>query len=100
MVTCSQEEQIKELQTKIVNIDNQKQFSADQAAVQAAQMEMLTTLRTIRAAIVSSGNNLGASSKELEDLKAENEQLKKTNTKQRYRINHLVKGMEEMQKKL
>ena len=33
----------KELEQKIANLTNENQFKADQAAVQAAQMEMLTT---------------------------------------------------------
>jgi len=97
-----QEDHIKQLQTKISNIELQNKFEADQSAVQAAQMEMLNTLRTIRAAMVASPNNSnsGDSSKELQALKEENATLTKMNTKQRYRIDHLVNNMEEMQKKL
>jgi len=62
-------------------------------------MEMLTTLRNIRAAMASSGGST-ASSKELQALKDDNTNLKKVNTKQRYRIDHLVDGMQELQKKL
>ena len=63
-------------------------------------MEMLTTLRTIRAAMTSSSNNNSASSKELQALKEENEALKKKATKQEYRINHLINGMKELQGKI
>lgn len=35
----------------------------------------------------------GASSKELEKLRAENEELKKINAKQNYRIEHLVNNL-------
>lgn len=80
-------------------MSDQNQFKADQAAVQAAQMEMLTTLRNIRAAMASSGGST-ASSTELKALMEENNSLKKVNTKQRYRIDHLVNGMQELQKKL
>ena len=62
-------------------------------------MEMLITLRNIRAAMASSGGST-ASSKELQALKDDNTNLKKVNTKQRYRIDHLVDGMQELQKKL
>lgn len=98
-----QEQQIKQLTTKIENLEVQNQFKADQSAVQAAHMEMLTTLRTIRAAMASSSSDNsdgGGSSKELKALKEENAALKKQTTKQSYRINHLISGMEEMQKKL
>jgi hypothetical protein len=62
-------------------------------------MEMLTTLRNIRAAMASSGGST-TNSKELQALKEENKHLMKVNTKQRYRIDHLVDGMQELQKKL
>lgn len=42
------------------------------------------------------GSGGGASSKELEQLKAENEQLKKINAKQQYRIEHLVHNLKEL----
>lgn len=90
---------MKEIEQKIANLTNENQFKADQAAVQAAQMEMLTTLRSIREAMVSSKDS-GASSKELEALKEENENLKKINMKQRYRIDHLIDGIKDMQQQL
>lgn len=37
----------------------------------------------------------GASSKELEELKTENAELKKVNAKQNYRIEHLVHNLRE-----
>lgn len=73
------------------------QFKADQEAVQKAQMDMLTTLRNIRAAIVSEDNGGNSNdSKELAMLREENEKLKVVNQKQAYRINHLVANMEKM----
>lgn len=64
-------------------------------------MEMLTTLRNLRASIVSKndGNNGGGDSKELAMLREENSKLKVVNQKQAYRINHLVKNMEQMLEK-
>lgn len=38
----------------------------------------------------------GASSKEIETLRAENEELKKINAKQKYRIEHLVHNMRDI----
>ena len=61
------------------------------------QMEMLTTLRTIREAMVAeSGNSGSADSKELALLKKENEELKKVNKKYEYRIEHLVNNMDKL----
>ncbi len=64
-------------------------------------MEMLTTLRNLRSSIVSSGNNGingSGDSEELAMLREENAKLKIVNQKQAYRINHLVKNMEQMLK--
>mmetsp|Transcript_4090 Transcript_4090/g.6217 ORF Transcript_4090/g.6217 Transcript_4090/m.6217 type:complete len:109 (+) Transcript_4090:91-417(+) len=103
------ENQIKDLQKRLADIENLKQFEADQAAIQTVQMEMLTTLRNVRTAMVSSngGNGSGngnagvgaASAKEMKALEKENERLKTENDKQRYRIDHLVRNVEEVQKK-
>ena len=62
---------------------------------------MLTTLRNLRSSIVSSGNNGingSGDSEELAMLREENAKLKIVNQKQAYRINHLVKNMEQMLK--
>ena len=47
---------------------------------------------TMKAEKASGG---GASSKEVEELKAENEELKKINAKQKYRIEHLVNNLRD-----
>jgi hypothetical protein len=63
-------------------------------------MEALTTLRSIREAMVSSsadGTSSAASTKEIEDLKKENEALKVKNSKQSYRIKHLVRNLKVAQ---
>ena len=68
---------------------------------------MLTVLRNIRSALVAAdGDSLTsavqveAHRKQMEALQEENERLKVVNTKQRYRIDHLIKGMQELQSKL
>lgn len=70
-------------------------------------MEMLTVLRNIRAAMVASDGGAMASvavsesqRKRVESLEQENASLKVENAKQRYRIDHLIKGMLELQGKL
>ena len=71
-------------------------FDATKEAVQQVQMEYLTKLREIRKAIANEEGGGGASSKELETLKAQNEALQKKNAKQAYRIQHLVHTVEEL----
>mmetsp|Transcript_32847 Transcript_32847/g.38246 ORF Transcript_32847/g.38246 Transcript_32847/m.38246 type:complete len:98 (+) Transcript_32847:137-430(+) len=93
--------QIKELESKITNIEKSKQFKADQEAIQKVQMDMLLSLRSIREVMVASsksgvGGGSETSSKELASLKEENEKLKLVNKKQAYRINHLVTNMEKL----
>ena len=58
---------------------------------------MLLKLRKIMKAIESESANGGggASSKELEEFRAENADLKKLNAKQNYRIEHLVHNLRE-----
>ena len=58
---------------------------------------MLGSLRKILEAMKSEAGagGGGASSKELEKLRKENEELKKINAKQQYRIEHLVHNLRE-----
>ncbi len=90
------DDQIKDLQSRLESIEKVKQFQADQEAVQKVQMEMLTTLRSIRAAMIADSGNSGGDSKELELLRKENDELKKVNKKHEYRIQHLVANMEKL----
>lgn len=65
--------------------------------IQKEREEMLYSLRKVMEAIkeeAASGG--GASSKEIETLRAENEELKKINAKQKYRIEHLVHNMRDI----
>jgi len=56
---------------------------------------MLISLRKIMEALKTDAVGGGSSSKEIEELRAENEELKKVNAKQRYRIEHLVHNLRE-----
>lgn len=59
-------------------------------------MSMLSTLRSIREAIVSgTAANTGMSSREVEKLKEENAKLKAVNDKQQYRIELLVNNLKK-----
>jgi cell division protein FtsB len=70
------------------------------AALRKERSEILVSLRKIMEAMKSEAGGAGgvvvaSSSKEMEKLRAENEELKKTNAKQRYRIEHLVHNLRE-----
>ena len=58
---------------------------------------MLLSLRKIMESMKAEAASGGgeASSKELETLRAENEELKKINAKQKYRIEHLVHNLRD-----
>jgi len=61
-------------------------------------MRMLKTLREIRTALISNPNH--SSSRDVSLLREENEKLKKINMKQKYRIEHLIMTIEQLQAKL
>lgn len=94
--------QIKELESRISALESSKSFAATKDVLQQEQMKMLTTLREIRAALLTGeGNALGSGKdlKEMEAMRMENEELKKKVSKSEYRIKHLIRAIEELQKK-
>mmetsp|Transcript_7703 Transcript_7703/g.9489 ORF Transcript_7703/g.9489 Transcript_7703/m.9489 type:complete len:107 (-) Transcript_7703:329-649(-) len=102
MAEQTNDKTMKELQNRIELLEKSKTFEATKSEVQKVQMEMLTQLRTIREALVTSGGSGSggvdaASTKELNSLRDENESLKKQNAKLEYRILHLVRAIEEME---
>ena len=90
-------QEIAELQSRLKDLELSKSHNDTSAVLQKERAEMLLSLRKIMEAMKSeAGSGGGASSKELEQLKAENEQLKKINAKQQYRIEHLVHNLREL----
>lgn len=93
---------ISQLKERISILENSKSFSATQEAVQKVETEMLLKLRDIRESLITSSSDSGnaitssSSSKEIENLRSENEALRKTNDKLKYRVNHLVTNMEKL----
>ena len=73
-------------------------FDATQAEVKQVETEFLAKLQDIREAMVQGGNGGGgvSSSDEMKALQAENEALKKLNTKLNYRVRHMLKTMNEL----
>lgn len=89
-----------ELQSRLNDLELSKVHEDVSAALRKERSEILVALRKIMEAMKSeaggAGGVVGASgSKEIEKLRAENEELKKTNAKQRYRIEHLVHNLRE-----
>ena len=77
-------------------MENSKTFSASQEEVHKVETEMLLKLREIREAMITSSGGNTASSAELDNLKAENEALRVSNGKLKYRVKHLVSNMEQL----
>ena len=92
---------MQELEARIKDLENTQSFKASQDAIQQEQMEMLITLRKIRDALMNGDSNVSSAQdvKEMEALRKENEELKKKNSKNEYRIKHLIRSIEEYQNK-
>ena len=89
-----------ELQSRLNDLELSKVHEDVSAALRKERSEILVSLRKIMEAMKSEAGGAGgvvvaSSSKEMEKLRAENEELKKTNAKQRYRIEHLVHNLRE-----
>ncbi len=88
-----------ELQSRINDLELSKTHDDVSAALRKERAEILVNLRKVMAAMKSEAGEAGgegaSSSKEIEKLRAENEELRKTNAKQRYRIEHLVHNLRE-----
>lgn len=87
-----------ELQSRLNDLELSKTHDNVSEILQKERSEMLICLRKIMAALKSEAESGcssagGASSKEIEALRAENEDLKKINAKQQYRIEHLVNNL-------
>jgi cell division protein FtsB len=67
--------------------------------VNKVELEFLGTLREIRAAVVAEragGSATTGTTKELEVLRAENEELKMRNMQLEYRVKHVVSSLETL----
>lgn len=89
---------VQDLEQRIAALEAGRQYQADRAVVQAVESDHLVQLRTMRTALAESGSAAGTAttSREMQALRDENERLKQTVAKLRYRVEHLVDGMEEM----
>ncbi|KAL7512824.1 hypothetical protein ACHAXN_010192 [Cyclotella atomus] len=89
------EASIAELQSRLQDLELSKSYDNAAEIIQKERTEMLLALRKILTSLKSEngGSGGGASSKEIEALRAENEELKKVNAKQKYRIEHLVHNL-------
>jgi hypothetical protein len=91
---------IVKLQSRVADLELAKEHTDVSASVQRERAEILISLRKIMEAMKSETGVGGASisSKEIEQLKAENKELMRVNAKQRYRIDHLVNNLRETMK--
>ncbi|KAL7449084.1 hypothetical protein ACHAWC_001183 [Mediolabrus comicus] len=87
---------IAELQSRLSDLELSKTHIDVSDAIQKERTEMLLSLRKIMEAMKSeAASGGGSSSKELAKLREENEELKKINAKQKYRIEHLVHNLRD-----
>ncbi|CAB9500193.1 expressed unknown protein [Seminavis robusta] len=90
-----------ELEKRVEALEVGAKFDATQKDVKELEQEFLAKFQEIREAMVSQSNTCGASgggasSKEMEAVKAENQALKKRNAKLEYRVKIMLKSMEEL----
>lgn len=83
---------MKDLAQRISSIEEGKQFDVDKDAIRELKIEMLTKLRALREAFKGDAD-LNTSSKEVDRLRLENEELRKKLERNEYRINHLVDSL-------
>ena len=88
---------IVELQSRVADLELAKEHTEVSAAVQRERAEILIRLRKIMETMKSETEGVGGASitRRIEQLKAENKELKRINAKQRYRIDHLVNNLRE-----
>jgi predicted nucleic acid-binding Zn-ribbon protein len=90
------------LEHRINALEIGKQYDATKEAVRKVEEEYLLKLREIKQAIErekqqsTSSTSAASSTKELEELRKENDTLKQKNTKLEYRIQHVVSNMEKL----
>lgn len=101
------------LDDRVTLLETNAAFAATQEAVRAREVEFLTTLRDLKAALSTSGDGAGggggdaattslkssssSSSSQIKTLQSENAALKAKLAKQEYRIQHLLHAMETKQ---
>ncbi|GMH89132.1 hypothetical protein TrVE_jg714 [Triparma verrucosa] len=88
---------VESLSARLATLETTASHEASAAAVKEAQLAMLLQLREVKASLMAEGG--GASGKEVEGLKEENAKLKLKNEKLEYRVQHLIKMLEEEEAK-
>jgi len=91
---------IADLQSRLKDLELSKSHNDAGDILRKERAEMLLGLRKIMEAMKSEragggGGGGAAGGKELEKLRAENNELKKVNAKQKYRIEHLVHNLRD-----
>lgn len=87
-----------ELEQRVNALEIGKQYDITKDAVRKVEEEYLMKFRELKASLEQESMNGGDSSstKELEELRNENQLLKQKNTKLEYRVQHMVSNMELM----
>lgn len=94
---------VADLRERVQALEVGQEYDATQAAVRDVQIECLTQLRAIQAALVQDGNSTVATTAasassppppHVANLQNENELLRQRNAKLEYRVQHLLASME------
>ncbi|KAL9183872.1 hypothetical protein ACHAXT_004728 [Thalassiosira profunda] len=95
-MASSSADPLADLQSRLQSLELSKAHADAGAVLNKERAEILLSLRKVMAAMkAEAAKGGGASSKELEELREENRELKKVNAKQQYRIEHLVSNLRE-----
>mmetsp|Transcript_36299 Transcript_36299/g.84917 ORF Transcript_36299/g.84917 Transcript_36299/m.84917 type:complete len:102 (-) Transcript_36299:106-411(-) len=83
-----------ELTERVSAMEKRVETRLTRDAIRDEQAKMLERLRKIREAMVSQGGSNALGGKEMQELRDENDALRKQCQKQEYRILHLVRSLE------
>lgn len=101
------EERMKALENKILNLEissvnaqgGNHKADAVEAAVKAYQKQILDRLKDARQAFIAEGADIVTLRRERDAALEENKTLKKENERMMYRIRHLIKALNEEEKR-
>lgn len=95
------EERLKQLESRLISVETVRAAdgSCEDGALRKYQAVVLTRLKAVREALLEEGGDIEALRKERDHAAALNRKYEAEISKQNYRIAHLIKALNEAQKK-